>query len=153
MKSAAIVKRMIPTLTTFDGIVTDSSPRQPANAPPLMHVTLDGMTSDLSPSWHSNARDSMHVTPEGIVTSPFTPASRNRPSFEQSIPFLELNAGLFGSTENDISPPHPVNAFSPMLVTVAGIETDISPLHPSKVLSSIRVTPNGIVTDLSLPHL
>ena len=139
-------------LVTDDGIVTDVSPLQPANAFCPMLVTEGGIVTSTSPLQPQNARSPILVTDDGIVTSPFTPAMRICPPFEQSKPLIEQYVLFAGSTMNDIILLHPVNANDPMLVTLEGIDTDLSPEQPLNANDPILVTPDGIDTDLRALH-
>ena len=56
---------------------------------PTYYSMEDGINTVLSPKQPWNESLPMVVTPSGIITSPFTPATKYDPSFEQSNPFIE----------------------------------------------------------------
>ena len=91
----------------------------------------------------------MLVTLSGIATLPFTPNTTVFPSFDSIRPLQEEYFGLFAPMENDVSPEHPENAVSSMLVTPFGIVTEVSPEQPSNAEYPMLVTLSGIVTDAS----
>ena len=74
---------------TLDGIVTNVILLQYANADLAMFVTPRGIATDVSPLQPENAESPILVTLDGIVTSPFTPRTSVRPSFDSKSPFAD----------------------------------------------------------------
>ena len=53
----------------------------------------------------------------------------------------------------EVSPSHPKNASTPMLVNPSGKVTEVSPVHQENAYSPMLVNPSGKVTEVSPVHL
>ena len=142
-------------LVTLSGIVIDVKPVQTENALLPMLVTLLGIVIDIKPVQPENVPPSMLVTPLGIVTEVKPVQPENARSLMRSplvivtvlswllLIWFAANAGIVA-----VSIGQPLNAFSPMLVTLSGIVIEVKPLQPENALSPM-LFPLVIVTVLS----
>ena len=99
----------------------------------------------------------MFITPSGIVIAVKLAQPENARSLMRSplvivtvlswllLMWFAANAGIVA-----VSIGQPLNAFSPMLVTLSGIVTEVKPVQPSNALAPMLVTLSGIVIGVKL---
>ena len=162
-----------PMLVTPLGIVTEVKPLQPENARSLMRSPLVIVTvlSWLLLIWFAanagivavsigqplNAESPMLVTPSGIVIEVKLAQPENARSLMRSplvivtvlswllLMWFAANAGIVA-----VSIGQPLNAESPMLVTLSGIVIEVKPVQPENAEPPILVTLAGIVIEVKL---
>ena len=99
----------------------------------------------------------MFITPSGIVIAVKLAQPENARSLMRSplvivtvlswllLMWFAANAGIVA-----VSIGQPLNAESPMLVTLSGIVTEVKPVQPSNALAPMLVTLSGIVIGVRL---